>query len=670
MVCAHKPILFGSGIGDDGLFISMGQHLANGEWLGPFGGSTLMKGPGYPMFLAINYYLGLSVSMAHAVFFCICLGLFSWMISRVFHSPWLKVLLFILTLWYPVFVGESILRESIYSGQVFLVLACFLAALFVARDTLSRLGWGSSAGLALGWFWLTREEGIWVLPGVALLFLAGIAHSWTRKRSVRPLVVPVASASVVFLCSQFAFATANWLAYGSFVGVDVKESAFQAAYSALLGVQDGDHFPRVAVSRSTREHIYRVSPTFSTLKEYLDQPLGPLKSHFDEGCLQLSYWTCGELRADMFLWGLRAAAAYEGHFRSPAAEAKFFRKVADEVNAGCRSGQLRCNPGLIHFMPPLSMSQLKQIPATAGRSISWLMLRFPLEGYSPVGPVTPDLLTLNFLNYPPYSPPSGRTRYAELDGWYYLRADQWPRISIVDPRGDLAPLSFFRQVSPDIEKYFNDSGAGRQRFTIYTVCELNCDLLLEQSTSQLRVKLAEIVDGKHSFQGSYGQFFIDSAIARDQTNLGYPSKLSAEIRRAVYWGYQIVMPVVLPMGIAAFFAAALLSWITKSSLTELAISASVWLLLGCRVLLLVLMDVSSSPGLTSNYLSPALYLSIAAPILSIGSLIKVIALYRGRTMAGYPAQSTADLTCSGAPPPSIVLDSDAGADDHRDRVNW
>lgn len=641
MVCAHKPILFGSGIGDDGLFILMGQHLANGEWLGPFSGSTLMKGPGYPIFLAINYYLGLSVSIAHAVFFCFCLGLFSWMISRIFHSPWLGVLLFILTLWYPEFVGESILRESIYSGQVFLVLACFLAALFVARDTPGRLRWGSLAGLALGWFWLTREEGIWLLPGIALLFLAGIARTWARKKSMRALIIPVVSASFVFLCSQLAFAAANWLAYGSFVGVDIKESAFQAAYSALQGVQDGDHIPRVAVSRSTREQIYRVSPTFSTLKEYLDQPLGALKSHFDQGCADYS-WTCGELRADMFLWGLRAAAAFEGNFRSPAAEAEFFRKIADEVNAGCRSGQLRCRPSLIPFMPRLSMSQLKQIPATIKRSISWLMLRFPLEGYSPVSPVTPDLLTLNFLNYPAYAAPSGRTQYAELEGWYYFRADQWPRISVVDPRGDLAPLTLFRRVSPDIEKHFNDSGAGRQRFTIYTECELNCDLLLEQSTSQLRVRLAEIVEGKHSFAGSYGQFFIDSAIVRNQSYLGFPSKLSAEIRAAVYRGYQIVMPVALPMGIAAFFAAALLSWTTRSNLTELAISATVWLLLGCRVLLLVLMDVSSSPGLTSNYLSPALYLSIAAPILSIGSLIKVIALYRGRTLAGYPAQSTAD----------------------------
>ena len=594
------------------------------------------------MFLAINYYLGLPVSMAHAVFFCICLGLFSWIISRIFHSPWLGVLLFISTLWYPSFVGESILRESIYSGQVFLVLACFLAALFVAPDTPSRFGWGSSAGLALGWFWLTREEGIWLLPGVGLLLLAGIAHSWAREKSIRPIVVPVVSASFVFLCSQLAFAAANWLAYGSFVGVDIKESAFQAAYSALLGVQDGDHIPRVAVSRSTREQIYRVSPTFSTLKEYLDQPLGPLKSHFDEGCLHYSYWTCGELRADMFLWGLRAAAAFEGHFRSPATEAEFFRKIADEVNAGCRSGQLRCGPGWVPFMPPLSISELKQIPATIGRSISWLMLRYPLEGYSPVGPEAPDLLTLNFLNFPIYAPPSGQTQYAALEGWYYLRADQWPRISVVNPRGDLAPFTLLRRVSPDIEKHFNDSGAGRQRFTIYTECELNCDLLLEKSTSQLRVKLAEIVEGKHFFEGSYGQFFIDSAIVRNRTNLGYPSKLSAEIRAVVYRGYQIVMPVALPMGIAAFFAAALLSWTTRSNLTELAISATVWLLLGCRVLLLVLMDVSSSPGLTSNYLSPALYLSIAAPILSIGSLIKVIALYRGRTLAGYPAQSTAN----------------------------
>src|SRR5215471_1891840 len=37
---------------DDGLYIKLGAYLARGMWLGPFDQFTLMKGPGYPVFLA------------------------------------------------------------------------------------------------------------------------------------------------------------------------------------------------------------------------------------------------------------------------------------------------------------------------------------------------------------------------------------------------------------------------------------------------------------------------------------------------------------------------------------------------------------------------------------------------------------------------------------------
>ena len=53
---------------DDGLFMRLAHQIAMGQWLGPFNQFTLMKGPGYPVFLAVGATGGLSVSAAHAVF--------------------------------------------------------------------------------------------------------------------------------------------------------------------------------------------------------------------------------------------------------------------------------------------------------------------------------------------------------------------------------------------------------------------------------------------------------------------------------------------------------------------------------------------------------------------------------------------------------------------------
>src|SRR5688572_30815349 len=70
-VVVHTPlVLYPGAPHDDGLYISLGRFLAEGLWLGPFNEFTLMKGPGYPLFLAVSNWLGIPVSLAHALFRC------------------------------------------------------------------------------------------------------------------------------------------------------------------------------------------------------------------------------------------------------------------------------------------------------------------------------------------------------------------------------------------------------------------------------------------------------------------------------------------------------------------------------------------------------------------------------------------------------------------------
>ena len=52
-VVAHTPLAVQpDGVHDDEFFMSKGLNLAEGHWFGPYSQFTLMKGPGYPAFLA------------------------------------------------------------------------------------------------------------------------------------------------------------------------------------------------------------------------------------------------------------------------------------------------------------------------------------------------------------------------------------------------------------------------------------------------------------------------------------------------------------------------------------------------------------------------------------------------------------------------------------------
>jgi hypothetical protein len=213
-----------------------------------------------------------------------------------------------------------------------------------------------------------------------------------------------------------------------------------------------------------------------------------------------------------------------------------------------------------------------------------------------------------------------------MQGWYYLREHQWPRISFIAPGGDLAALKITREDSPDLVEHFNDASATHQRFKIRSVCELNCEFVLEQGASYLRVNLSDIFQGKRFFDDSYGQLYFETAVLHNLIEPDFPTKISAVTRRELFRTYQIAMPIMLPIGAASFFVAVVLACRRRWYPIEFSITAAVWFLVGSRLFLLVLVDVSSSPAFHPYYLSPALYLSIAAPILSLGYLLRVKSL--------------------------------------------
>lgn len=75
-------------------FMTLGRYLAEGKWLGPYDQLTLVKGPGYPAFLALAQWLGLPVSLAHALLRCFAIAIFVIVLHRFIGSFLLSGLLF------------------------------------------------------------------------------------------------------------------------------------------------------------------------------------------------------------------------------------------------------------------------------------------------------------------------------------------------------------------------------------------------------------------------------------------------------------------------------------------------------------------------------------------------------------------------------------------------
>ena len=231
VIRVHTPVtLYPGAIHDDGLFIRLGRSLADGHWLGDFNQFTLMKGPGYPAFLAVANWLGISVSMAHALFHCFAITFFVVVCHRFIKSYLISGVLLFLLLWHPISLSGYMLRVSrdeIYYGQTLLVLGTILWVLFGLVDATRRLIWAAVAGAVLGWFWLTREEGLWIMPGLVLLVLVAGLHAF-RLHRIREFALLLLVVTGVFGATQLGFSLVNRHVYGKFVGSRCQGIEFSA----------------------------------------------------------------------------------------------------------------------------------------------------------------------------------------------------------------------------------------------------------------------------------------------------------------------------------------------------------------------------------------------------------------------------------------------------------
>ena len=77
--------------------------------------------------------------------------------------------------------ADRTLREGIYGSQVVLLLALG-GRLLVPGPLPGRLATSVGVGLLLGWLWITREEGILLVPGLLLLHLGVLLVESRRSR--------------------------------------------------------------------------------------------------------------------------------------------------------------------------------------------------------------------------------------------------------------------------------------------------------------------------------------------------------------------------------------------------------------------------------------------------------------------------------------------------------
>ncbi|HEX2862039.1 MAG TPA: hypothetical protein VHN79_10385, partial [Lacunisphaera sp.] len=283
--------------------------------------------------------------------------------------PWLRPAgvqfsLYALLLWNPMSFDAGnlgrLMRQNVYTPLGMLVVAGLIQLHARRRESWQRqAGPAVLAGLSLGGFWLTREESVWLLPAVGLLFL-GIGLSLGRELVAgwRKAVLSLGLFLLAALLPILVVCTLNYRYYGWFGTVEFRAPEFKAAYGALTRIKVGPELPQVPVTREMRELAYEISPAFAELRPAFEGNVG-------DNWIDRTIFLPSErqIRGGWFVWALRDAMVAAGRGGDPATAMRHYQRIADEVNAACDSGRVPARRPRSGFLPPLGWESVRPLLA-------------------------------------------------------------------------------------------------------------------------------------------------------------------------------------------------------------------------------------------------------------------------------------------------------------------
>ncbi len=374
---------------DDGLYSHHARSILGGDWLGDYDQLTLIKGPGYPLFIAAAYEAHMPVKLAEHLVHLVAAAVISVAVGRLTRSRLVGAVTFSVVALDPVYLGaqgSKLTRDALYGALSLLLVGGVLLALDLLPGVVRRSGrrawlgvvFGLAAGVALGGtaaaYYLTRDEWIWLAPAVAVAVAAGVLTCRGRGAPRGPLL---AAAGVLCL----AGVGTGWLAvdavrgrndahYGTTVVSDLTEGEIARAYAEWQRVEAGEEVRHVPVNRAQREAVYEVSPAAAEIAPFLD---GPRSTDWRPGgCDPPTPARC-DYDGAFFVWALRNAADGAGRYDSGAETQRYFGSVADDIAAACGDGRLRCRAPGTAGLPPRDRIDPGEVAGSSWQAVQTLL---------------------------------------------------------------------------------------------------------------------------------------------------------------------------------------------------------------------------------------------------------------------------------------------------------
>jgi len=375
ILAMHLPVTIRSqNVHDDALFWGNAYQIVSGNWLGAYSQMTLAKGPGFPLFLAANAILGTPITLLIALLYLFACALIANTFRLLGMSKYFILIIFAVILFHPALFPLLIIRDNIYPALSLIIISGMIQLLFIRLQSWHGIVGAIPYGFVFGFFWITREEGIWIIPGLIVLFSLKLLQLKKQQQLIKDVFYRFVVFSVIAMLFVSLIAWVNYYNYGKFEVVDFKGQAYTEAVKSLNSVDVGQDLQFIPVSFEKRQEIYRVSPSFFQLKNYFED-----KNNLWARISCVAFpWSCGEITGGLFEWALRAAIASKGYYDTPVHAADFYSNITKEIKSACDARLIKCETNPIPLMPNINIVQLSQFPHKIMDALTLAMLQNPV----------------------------------------------------------------------------------------------------------------------------------------------------------------------------------------------------------------------------------------------------------------------------------------------------
>lgn len=354
---------------DDFLFYRLANSITDFNWLGDYDQLVLLKGAGFPIFLSLSKFFYVPLRILEAAFLSFAAAYL--VTSPIFKNftDVSKFIIFVIIIFIPfqyTALDYRLLRDMIYPWLLLIAMGSMARLILSNQSKKFMVFHGLILGTALGFFDITREEGIWVVP--SFCFMCVLLFFTTKKFEFKRLLIPTCAVFVSFATILSLISVANFIKYDSSIRTEFRNGGFASGYGKLYRFRSKTDVRRASLSSEDWTRLFDVIPAAAPLKNYVTGPA--YQGWVGTSCSAIRSqhpWEnnpdCDDVMLNGYLMMALKDGIYAAGFRSPQSQSDLMTNIGIEIDRYCAENNNKCFPAAISMMPPETFS-LSAIKAT------------------------------------------------------------------------------------------------------------------------------------------------------------------------------------------------------------------------------------------------------------------------------------------------------------------